>query len=64
MPSSILAFVKGNLFFLIALTLLVGFVAVHVIWYIHPSREIVTAGDFDARLRDGTPTVVEYYSNL
>ena len=64
MPSSILAFVKGNLFLSAALVLLAGFVVVHVIWYIHPSREIVTVADFDARLRDGTPTVVEYYSNL
>ncbi len=64
MLSSILAFVKGNLFLLAALALLVGFVTIHVIWYIHPSREIHTVADFDARLRDGTPTVVEYYSNL
>ena len=64
MSRSILAFVRGNLFLLVALTLLVGFVSVHVIWYIRPSREIVTVADFDTRLRDGTPTVVEYYSNL
>ncbi len=64
MPVSVLSFVKGNLFLVAALTLLVGFIALHVIWYIHPSREIVTVADFDARLRDGTPTVVEYYSNL
>lgn len=64
MPISVLSFVKGNVFLVVALTLLLGFLAVHVIWYIHPSREVVTVADFDARLRNGTPTVVEYYSNL
>ncbi len=64
MVDSVFAFVRGNLFLVAALTLLVGFVVLHVIWYIHPTREIATVADFDARLRDGTPTVVEYYSNL
>ncbi len=64
MPISVLSFVKGNVFLVVALTLLLGFLAVHVIWYIPPSREVVTVADFDARLRNGTPTVVEYYSNL
>lgn len=60
---SILAFVKANpLLTLLGLGLF-GFVVLHVVWYIHPS-DIQTTAELRARLHDGQPTVVEYYSNL
>jgi hypothetical protein len=51
----------------ILLTLLalgaITFVAIHLIWYIK-SSQITTTADLNARLTDGQPTVVEFYSNL
>lgn len=42
---------------------LTAFVAIHILWYIKPS-DIKTSAELDRKLRDGQPTVVEFYSNL
>lgn len=56
-------FLKQNWLSLIILAAIVGFVGIHLVWYISPS-EIKTMEELDARLTDGQPTVVEFYSNL
>ncbi|MCL4878225.1 MAG: hypothetical protein KJ064_16310 [Anaerolineae bacterium] len=40
-----------------------AFVVIHIVWYIKPS-DIKTSAELDRKLRDGQPTVVEFYSNL
>lgn len=40
------------------------FLAVHAVWYIRPTRDITSIADLQARLTDGTPTIVKFYSNL
>jgi hypothetical protein len=47
----------------LALALLVGFVILHVVWYIKPSP-VASLADLQARLRGGRPTIVEFYTNL
>ncbi len=42
---------------------LVIFIAIHLIWYIHPS-DVQSIDELHARLQGGQPTVVEFYSNL
>lgn len=42
---------------------IVAFIAIHIIWYIKPSN-IQTVAAFDQELTNGSPTIVEYYSNL
>jgi membrane-associated phospholipid phosphatase len=42
---------------------LLAFIGIHVVWYTHPS-DIKTVEELQARLNNGQPVVVEYYSNL
>lgn len=53
---------RKMLLVLVAIALLV-FVLLHLVWYILPSA-IKTMPQLEARLNDGQPTVVEFYSNL
>ena len=41
----------------------IGFAAVHVLWYIQPDR-VETAADFTRRINSGQPVIVEFFSNL
>lgn len=40
-----------------------AFIILHLVWYIRPS-EVKTVSEFDARLSERKPLIVEYYSNL
>ncbi|MCC7451430.1 MAG: hypothetical protein IT324_28740 [Anaerolineae bacterium] len=45
------------------LIVVIGFVAVHILWYIHPDR-VETAADFTRRINSGQPVIIEFFSNL
>ncbi|MGQ9850446.1 MAG: hypothetical protein ACUVSU_10390 [Aggregatilineaceae bacterium] len=47
----------------VAIALLAAFVIVHVVWHIK-SSPIASLADLQERLRSGSPTVVEFYTNL
>lgn len=47
----------------LAIALLAAFVIVHLVWYIKPSP-VASLADLQARLRNGRPTIVEFYTNL
>lgn len=57
------AFLKQNWLVLLLLAGVLGFVGLHLVWYIRPSS-IKTVEALQTRLHDGQPTVVEFYSNL
>jgi hypothetical protein len=57
------SFLRRYWFSILVLTALGGFLGVHAIWYIHPS-EIKSVEELQARLDNGQPTVIEFYSNL
>lgn len=61
--ASLAAFVKSNCLLLILLAGIIGFVGLHIVWYIRPS-DVKSLDDLNARLRRGQPTIVEFYSNL
>ncbi len=56
-------FLKQNWLTLLLLGSVLGFIGLHLIWYIRPSN-IKTFQALQARLQDGQPTIVEFYSNL
>jgi hypothetical protein len=60
---SVLSFFKSNWLLLIVLTLVIAFIGIHILWYIHPS-DVKSVEDLNARVTSGQPTVVEFYSNL
>jgi len=45
------------------LVVVIGFVAVHILWYIQPDR-VETAADFTRHINNGQPVIVEFFSNL
>lgn len=47
----------------LAIALLAAFVIVHVVWHIK-SSPIASLADLQERLHSGSPTVVEFYTNL
>jgi len=61
--ASIVTFVKHHWLLVIALSGLAIFAGLHIVWYIHPS-DIKSKADLNARLHNGQPTVIEFYSNL
>jgi hypothetical protein len=56
-------FLKHNWLMLILLAGIGGFVGIHILWYI-PASDVKSLEDLNARLTDGQPTVVEFYTNL
>ena len=48
---------------LLSLGMLGAFLAIHVIWFIHPS-DIASIDELNAVLTDGQPTIVNFYSNF
>ncbi len=61
--ASIVSFFRHNWLLLIMLTVLIVFVGIHLVWYIHPS-DVKSIDDLNARLTRGQPTIIEFYSNL
>ena len=61
--ASIVSFFRHNWLLLIMLTVLIAFVGIHLVWYIHPS-DVKSIDDLNARLTRGQPTIIEFYSNL
>ena len=61
---TLLALLRQHGLTAILLGVVLIFLAVHAVWYIRPSREIKSTADLEARLTDGKPTIVEFYSNL
>jgi len=55
--------ISQNGLMILLLAALLGFVIIHLVWYIRPSA-IDSAEELHAALTDGQPTVVEYYTNL
>ena len=60
---SFVTFLKENWLSLLLLAAVLGFLGIHIVWYIRPSN-IKTMEELQAYLHDGQPTIVEFYSNL
>ena len=60
---SVTTFLKANWLSILVLLVIAGFVGLHIIWYIRPSN-IKSMDDLNARLTDGEPMVIEFYTNL
>ncbi len=43
--------------------IVIGFAAIHILWYIRPDR-VETMADFTRRVNSGQPVIVEFFSNL
>ncbi len=54
----VIPFFKANWSTILILAAIVGFVGIHIIWYIHPS-DVKSMEELNARLTDGQPTVIE-----
>jgi hypothetical protein len=61
--ASIATYVKNNWLTILLLAAIIGFVGIHIVWYTHPS-DVKSVEDLNARLTDGQPTVIEFYTNL
>ncbi len=61
--ASIISFVRHHWLLVITLAGLATFAGLHIVFYIHPS-DVRSTADLSARLRNGQPTVIEFYSNL
>ena len=61
--ASLATFAKQNWLTILLLAGILGFIGIHIIWYIRPSN-IKTIEEYQTLLHDGQPTVVEFYSNL
>ncbi len=58
-----LLFIEENVLFVLSVGFLLAFIAIHLIWYIHPS-EVASLEELETLLTDGQPTLVNFYSNL
>lgn len=56
-------FMRKNWLVMLVLGGILGFIGIHLVWYISPS-DIHSMDELNARLTDGQPTVVEFYSNF
>jgi hypothetical protein len=61
--ASVVLFIKAHWLTILLLVVIMGFVGIHILWYIHPS-DVKSMEDLNARLMSGQPTVIEFYSNL
>ncbi|MCD4685312.1 MAG: hypothetical protein K8S97_05195 [Anaerolineae bacterium] len=57
-------FIRRRWLLILTASVVLAFITIHIVWYIQPTSGIASTEDLHARLTDGQPTVVEFYTNL
>ncbi len=63
MPATIRTFIRQHPHIALAILLLAAFILAHLLLETRPTP-LASAEELNARLTDGQPTIVEFYSNL